>query len=127
MKDYRSPINGSELKPTNMSNIMYSEHDDILYKVTDTGNIIPLRSPINGSELKPTNMSNIMYSEHDDMYYKIDDNNSIIPLKSQVHGGRLVPNVDGTIYDESTGLFYEGDGTAIDDSFIEQSSFKKSR
>ena len=44
--NYFSPINGSELKPTERPGIMYSEHDGMYYNV-EQGNINPLNNLIN--------------------------------------------------------------------------------
>ena len=106
-KKYYSPLNGSELYPTETPGIMYSEHDNILYHVNPNGKIIPLKSPINGGELKQTATPGIMSSQYDDILYHVNPNGKIIPLKSPINGGELEQTeMSGIMYNKYDDSLY---------------------
>lgn len=100
----KSPINGGSLTQTNHPDIMTSEYDDNLYKVTNQGEVIPLQSSINDSKLVQTDRPDIMVSEYDDNLYKITNQDEVIPLRSPINGSKLVqtdrPDIMMSEYDD---------------------------
>jgi len=74
----KSPINGSELIQTSQPGIMASEHDNLLYRVTNQGDIIPLKSPINGSILT-FSKENHLIDESTGQEFRLNESGEITP------------------------------------------------
>lgn len=68
----KSPENGSPLEKTDIPGVMRSKYDDILYHVSENGEIEPLKSPTNGNSLGIAGNGTFV-DEATGQYFSIDD------------------------------------------------------